>query len=101
MIILDQLQTSVFQVYVIQKLFYFKTNLAMTLRRIYDVKDNELIIKLPDSFRDTKRVIVIIEATDTKAQKLLLMQQATTDPLFLADVQEIGEDFGAIEHETL
>jgi hypothetical protein len=74
----------------------------MTLRRVYEVKNNRLIINLPDNFKDKKKVLVTVDdAVDTKAEKISLMESAASDPLFMADIKEINDDFGGIEHETL
>ena len=74
----------------------------MTLRKIVDIINNQIIIALPENFRGTKKALVIVnDIVSTKAEKLALMQQAVSDPLFLSDIKEIGEDFGSIDHETL
>lgn len=35
------------------------------------------------------------------APSLELMKQAASDPLYLADLQEVSEDFAPIDHETI
>ncbi|PSR54802.1 hypothetical protein AHMF7605_15465 [Adhaeribacter arboris] len=74
----------------------------MKLKQIYDVSNNQLIINLPESFSNKRRVLVIIDDDiDEVNEKLLLLKQATNDPLFLADIQEVKEDFNFIDSETI
>jgi len=74
----------------------------MLLRQICDVKNNEITIHLPDSFPHGKRVLVIVDDTIlSKEDKLALLKQAVSDPLFQADVKEIGDDFMNIDHEAV
>ena len=74
----------------------------MTLRRIVDIINNQLVLTLPESFRGKNKVLVIVDdSLSSKADKFQLMKQASTDPLFLADLKEVGDDFGSIDHETL
>jgi len=37
----------------------------------------------------------------SKAKKIELMKQASNDPLFLADIKEISEDFSAVDFENI
>jgi hypothetical protein len=37
----------------------------------------------------------------SRAEKIELMKQASNDPLFLADMNEINEDFGFVDHENI
>ena len=74
----------------------------MVVKQVCEVKNNHLSIKLPADFKEKQKVLVIIEDLETKnADKQLLMQKAATDPLFLADIEEILEDFNAIENGNL
>ena len=45
--------------------------------------------------------VVIDDVIDTKAQKLEQLKAALNDPLFLADIKEVQNDFDAVDHETL
>jgi hypothetical protein len=66
----------------------------MILRQILDVKNNRVIIDLPQAFVGSKQVVVTLDnEVDERESKILLMKQAAEDPLFLADVQEIEDDF--------
>ena len=74
----------------------------MTLRKIVDIINNQLIITLPENFRGKKKVLVTVDDSfSTNAEKLLLLKSAKSDTLFLADIKEISNDFGLIDHETL
>ena len=74
----------------------------MTLRKIVDIINNQIVIALPENFRGSKKALVIVnDAVSSKEEKLALMKQASSDVLFLSDIKEIGDDFGSIDHETL
>jgi len=66
----------------------------MTFEKTYEVQNNQLIINLPSSFRNKKRVRVIVEDDDLGySDKINLLKKASTDPLFLADIDEVNDDF--------
>jgi molybdopterin biosynthesis enzyme MoaB len=74
----------------------------MTFRQICIVENNQVIITLPPSFENQKQVTVVIDAVvDSKIQKLALLKEASVDPLFLADIEEINKDFDSIDSETV
>ena len=75
----------------------------MTFEKTYEVKkDNRLIIKLPDRFRSKKRVKVIIEdVDDSRQEKIKLLRNASKDPLFLSDINEVNSDFSDSDNELL
>jgi uncharacterized protein (DUF427 family) len=74
----------------------------MTYKQICTVKNNQVIITLPPNFENKKQVTVVIDdVIDSRAQKLQLLKEASDDPLFLADVDEIQRDFDASDDETL
>lgn len=74
----------------------------MTLKKVYQITGSELVIHLPDTFRDKKKVLVVIDdSIDTVDKKLDLLKKAAFDPVFLKDVKEISEDFAAVENESL
>ena len=51
---------------------------------------------------NNQQVTVVIEdVIDTKAQKLEQLKAVLNDPLFLADIKEVQNDFDAVDHETL
>ena len=74
----------------------------MTYRQVCSVENNKVTINLPDDFKGKKHVVVVVDdLADTKTQKLELMKLASKDPLFLADIKEIQDDFDAIDHENI
>lgn len=74
----------------------------MTHKQIYEVNNNQLIITLPASFKNKKKVLVIVDdSVDVKASKLALLRSALSDPLFLADIKEINEDFDSIDNDLI
>jgi hypothetical protein len=73
----------------------------MTLRQIYTVKNNRLTINLPVSMKNRKRVLVTVEdVVGGHDEKLLMMAMAVKDPLYLADLEEVNDDFKDIESES-
>ncbi len=69
----------------------------MTIRQICNVIDNQLHIKLPDSFKGKKQVYVIVnDSVDNRMKKIEMLKLASVDPLFNADIKEISDDFDAI-----
>ncbi len=58
-----------------------------------------MIINLPDEFNGHSRVMVTgAEVSDKNAEKLLSLQKASTDKLFLQDVAEVEKDFNFINN---
>ncbi len=73
----------------------------MTYHSVYDIKNNQLIIDLPETFKHKKKVLVTVnDVINSRDAKLLLMQQAVNDPLFIADANEVNEDFSSIDNEN-
>ncbi len=74
----------------------------MTHKNIYEVNNNQLIINLPKEFENKTKVLVTIDdATNTNASKLLLLKQASIDPLFLSDIEEVSNDFDHADNDEL
>ncbi len=74
----------------------------MTFEKTYEIKNNELTIKLPKRFKSIKKVRVIIEDVETERnKKIQLLKKASSDPLFNADVEEIKEDFRFSDKEAI
>ena len=70
----------------------------MTFKQTIPVINNQVIINLPASFKDRKKVIVVIQDEDVdKINKLNLLKSAMKDPLFLADIKEINADFDVLD----
>ena len=74
----------------------------MTYKIICPVKNNQVIVTLPPHFTDKRHVTIYVDdQVDVRSQKLEALKQASNDPLFLADIKEIKEDFDYTDHETL
>jgi len=74
----------------------------MTFEKTYELKNNELTIKLPKKFKSIKRVRVIVEEMESERElKLKLLRKAATDSLFNADIEEIKEDFRFSDKEAI
>jgi len=74
----------------------------MTFERTYEIQNNQLVITLPVSFKNKKRVRVIVEDADQQySDKISLLKMASIDPLFLADIDEIKSDFQNSDKELL
>ena len=74
----------------------------MTHKNIYEVNNNQLIINLPKEFENKTKVLVTIDdATNSNASKLLLLKQASIDPLFLSDIEEVSKDFDHADNDEL
>lgn len=74
----------------------------MTYKIVCPVKDNQVILTLPPDFKNKNHVTVYIDdQVDSKTLKLESLKSASLDPLFLADIKEINEDFELVDHETI
>jgi len=74
----------------------------MTYKIICPVKNNQVIVTLPWDFKDKELVTIYVDdEVDTKSWKLETLKMALNDPLFLADIKEIQQDFDSIDHETI
>ena len=74
----------------------------MTFEKTYDLKNNELTIKLPIKFKSIKKVRVIIEEVQTERdKKLKLLKKASSDPLFNADSEAVTQEFSFSDNEEL
>lgn len=72
----------------------------MTFKQICKVDNNQIIIRLPENFTNKKQVTIIVDdEVDSKTQKLEMLKQAASDPLFLSDIKEIHQDFDSIDNE--
>ena len=73
------------------------------LKQIYDVpKNHQLIINLPETFNENKKVLVTIDnISDNQQKKIELLKEAVKDPLFMEDLEEVNRDFDRLETETL
>ncbi|RIH66012.1 hypothetical protein D1164_07035 [Mariniphaga sediminis] len=74
----------------------------MTIEKTYEIKSNELTIKLPKKFESIKKVRVIVEVADDKrSKKIQLLKKASKDPLFNSDIEEIKKDFRYSDKEAI
>ncbi len=74
----------------------------MTYKMVCTVKDNQVVLTLPPDLRNKKEVTIFIDdQVDTRLLKLEALKMASTDQLFLADIQEVQLDFDSIDHETI
>jgi len=74
----------------------------MTLRIICEVKNNQVSLTLPADFsHDGKVTVTVNDHGDSNMRKLDLLKTASLDPLFLADINEIDDDFDAIDSDSL
>jgi len=75
----------------------------MRYRQIYEVPaDKKIIIKLPQTFNNKKKILVILDdSVDTQTKKLEQLRNAPNDPLFIADMEEVEKDFNSVDSETL
>lgn len=65
--------------------------------------DRELRIKLPDGAAANEEAEIIVlfkSASVTQEEKLAAMQEAASDELYLADLNEANEDFKYEDAET-
>jgi molybdopterin biosynthesis enzyme MoaB len=66
----------------------------MTVRQIHQIQNNQVIINLPDDFKNAKEVIITIDDhLDERSKKMLMMQQVKNDLLFQQDLKEVEDDF--------
>jgi len=73
----------------------------MIVKQVYKTENkSQLMINLPENFRSKKRILVVLDdSVDTKVDKMGLMKMASTDPLFLDDIDTISKDFRNIDSE--
>ena len=73
----------------------------MTYRTTGRVKGNRVVVALPPYFPENKEVTITIDdALDVRTEKMNLLKKAVQDPMFLADIREIQEDFEDIDPDT-
>lgn len=74
----------------------------MTFKQVCLVNNNQVVVTLPPNFVNRKQVTVLIDdQVDSRDQKMALLKDASEDPLFLADIDEINKDFDSIDNETI
>lgn len=75
----------------------------MIVKQIYKTDNkSQLLINIPENFRSKRHILVVLDdSVDTKADKMDLMKIASIDPLFLADIKTISQDFSKVDSEIL
>jgi hypothetical protein len=74
----------------------------MTFEKTYEIRNNELTIKLPKKFATIKKVRVIVEEVESsRDKKIQLLKKAISDPLFNADIEEVKQDFRFSDKEVI
>ena len=75
----------------------------MQHKKMYSVAGSkQLTIDLPESFQGKDQVLIIIDDKETqKDDKINRLKEALNDPLFMADLHEVNQDFDAIDRESL
>ncbi|MBD0289165.1 MAG: hypothetical protein ICV79_27660 [Flavisolibacter sp.] len=73
----------------------------MSIEQIIDVPANgQLVIQLPSSLKNKKRVKLIIDEIDEALEnKIALLNKASQDKDFLSDLEEVNNDFEFIEKD--
>ena len=73
----------------------------MSHRQVYQVNGKrQLLIELPEELKNSKKLIVTIDdAGDSLQEKINLLAEAASDPLYLADIKEVTNEFDAIDNE--
>ncbi len=77
----------------------------IALRQLKRVpKNHQIVIEVPESIHENQMMEVILLFKETpknsRTDKLAQLQASQHDPLFLADLQEINDDFAHIDNEV-
>lgn len=75
----------------------------MIVKQIYKTNNkSQLLINIPENFRKKSHILVVLDdSIESKNDKMHLMEMASKDPLFLADIDAISKDFRNIDTELL
>lgn len=73
----------------------------MIVKQIYKTENkSQLLINIPEIFRGKRHILVLLDdSVDTKSDKMDLMKLASNDPLFLADIETVYNDFRNVDSE--
>lgn len=72
----------------------------MVIRQVMEVVNNQVTITLPKEFKGKKQVLVTLDdQVGEYLKKLELMKLAANDPLLLADLQSVQEDYSSIDSD--
>ena len=74
----------------------------MIVKQVYTIENkSHLMINLPENFRTKKQILVVLDdSVDNRTTKLDLMKKAVKDPLFIADIDEVSNDFKHIDNDN-
>jgi hypothetical protein len=75
---------------------------ATKRKKLHELIDtvNDSLVKEIYSFAEREIIDCGVDSL-SKREKIELMKQASVDPLFLADMKEINDDFQAIDTENI
>jgi len=67
----------------------------MIVKQVYKIDHkSQLLINIPENFRDKRQILVVLDdSVNSKADKIALMKIASSDPVFLEDIESISRDF--------
>lgn len=71
------------------------------LHNLINTADDKHVKAVYSIFEEEIAGKLAMEGTSSKEDNIKLMKQASSDPLFLADLKEINEDFSAIDNESI
>ncbi len=73
----------------------------MIVKQIYNTNHKkQILVDLPEYFRKKSRVLIVLDdSIDSNSEKRELMKRAKNDPLFKADIEDVSNDFRAIDNE--
>ena len=76
----------------------------IALRQLKRVPSNhKIVIEIPENIAENQMMEVILLLKEppkiSHAEKIALLKESQHDPLFLADLQAVSDDFSAIDDE--
>ena len=73
----------------------------MIVKQIYNTNHKkQILVDQPESFSKKNRVLIVLDdSIDSNGEKMELMKHAKNDPLFQADIEDVSNDFRAIDNE--
>ena len=76
----------------------------IALRQLKRVPSNhKIVIEIPENIAENQMMEVILLLKEppkiSHAEKIALLKESQHDPLFLADLQAVSDDFSAVDNE--
>ena len=73
----------------------------MIVKQIYNTDHKkQILVDQPESFSKKNRVLIVLDdSVDSNGEKMERMKRAKNDPLFKADIEDVSNDFRAIDNE--